>query len=597
MRYTWPSGAGLPSEPATLEKLAPLGVCGQTHEGNELDNICNPPVFVSPITPAHCFCMSGEVGGDPVSFLLDTGADITLISRDIWRQINAKQQSILRPWLDRKLMGVDGSPLQVHGQVRAVMVVQGHTLEMEALVVSPLTTEGILGLNFLKEHEATIDVKSKGLLLRTCGCTLPLMEVNTPCRTQPTVHVVATVSIPPNSKVEVMAGLSEQVEGGMCLFEELSGKRHAACIARAVVTPQSSQVVVRLLNLRSEPVKVYQGSQFAILEQVKGPITVATATEAPPQELPSVPQVKQELRWRMVANARVDLQEDEKMAMFQLLLAYSDVFSSSDSDLGRTSAVYHKIITTSTLPIRQPIRQIPPFKREKVQQLLSEMQEKDIIQRSNSPWASSIVLVTKKDGTTRFCADYRKLNEVTRKDAYPLPRIDMTLDTLAGSQWFSTLDLVSGYWQVEVAKEDQSKTVFCTTEGLFKFKVMPFGLCNAPATFQCLIDLVLAGLHWDHCLFYLDDVIVLGRSFPEHLQSLQLVFARLREAGLKLKPAKCALFREEVQFLGQLVSREGIQADPSNVERVSKWPTPTTTGKVRQFLRFASYYRRFVSLG
>ena len=134
-------------------------------------------------------------------------------------------------------MGVDGSPLQVHGQVRAAMVVQGHTLGMEALVVSPLTIEGILGLDFLKEHEATIDVKSKEPLLRTRGCTLPLMEANTPCRTQPTVHIVAIVSIPPNSEVEVMACLSEPVESGTWLLEELPGKRHAACIARAVGTP------------------------------------------------------------------------------------------------------------------------------------------------------------------------------------------------------------------------------------------------------------------------------------------------------------------------------------------------------------------------
>ena len=169
--------------------------------------------------------------------------------------------------------------------------------------------------------------------------------------------------------------------------------------------------MVRLLNLRSEPVKVYQGSQIAILEQVEGPITVATATEAPPQELPSVPQVKQELLWRMVVNARIYLQEGDKMALFQLLLAFSVIFSSSDSDLGRTSAIHYEITTTSASPIRQSIQRIPPFKREEVQQPLSEMQEKDIIQRSNSPWASPIVLVTKKDGTTRFYMDYRKLNE------------------------------------------------------------------------------------------------------------------------------------------------------------------------------------------
>ena len=145
-----------------------------------------------------------------------------------------------------------------------------------------------------------------------------------------------------------------------------------------------------------------------------------------------------------------------------------------------------------------------------------------------------------------------------------------------------------------MAEEDRSKTAFCTTEGLFEFKVMPFGLCNAPATFQRLMDFVLAGLNWAHCLVYLNDVIVLGRSFSEHLQNLQMVFARLREAGLMLKPAKCTLFRDEVHFLGHLVFREGVRADPANVERVATWPTPTTKREVQQFLGFASYYRRFI---
>ena len=129
-----------------------------------------------------------------------------------------------------------------------------------------------------------------------------------------------------------------------------------------------------------------------------------------------------------------------------------------------------------------------PQRRSKVQKLLADMRRDGVIKQSSSPWASPIVLVRKKDGTLRFCVDYHKLNEVTRKDAYPLPRIDDTLSTLAGSRWFTTLDLLSGYWQVEVAEEDRAKTAFCTMEGLFEFNVMPFGLYNAPATFQRLMD-------------------------------------------------------------------------------------------------------------
>ena len=222
------------------------------------------------------------------------------------------------------------------------------------------------------------------------------------------------------------------------------------------------------------------------------------------------------------------------------------------------------------------------------------MLAQDVISPSSSPWASPIVLVKKKDGRTRFCVDYRKLNHLTRKDAYPLPRIDDTLNTLAGSKWFSTLDLISGYWQVELDQQTREKTAFCTPEGLFEFNVMPFGLCNAPATFQRLMDLVLAGLQWSQCLVYLDDVIVMGRTFSEHLQNLSSVFSRIREASLKLKPAKCAFLQPEVHYLGHIVSGDGVATDPSKVEKVKTWPTSTSTKETQSFLGFASYYRRFI---
>ena len=151
------------------------------------------------------------------------------------------------------------------------------------------------------------------------------------------------------------------------------------------------------------------------------------------------------------------------------------------------------------------------------------MLKKRVISSSKSPWASPIVLVKKKNGSLRFCVDYRKVNAVTRKDAYPIPRVDDTLDALAGSKWFSTLDLISGYWQVKVADEDKEKTAFCTPDGFFEFNVMPFGMSNAPATFQRLMDVVLSGLQWSTCLVYIDDLVIRGKTFEEHLQYLKEV--------------------------------------------------------------------------
>ena len=222
------------------------------------------------------------------------------------------------------------------------------------------------------------------------------------------------------------------------------------------------------------------------------------------------------------------------------------------------------------------------------------MLDKRIISPSKSPWASPIVLVAKKDGSTRFCVDYRKVNGVTCKDAYPIPRVDGTLDTLSGSTWFSTIDLKSGYWQVEMAPKDREKTAFCTQEGLFEFNVMPFGLCNAPATFQCLMDCILAGLQWSSCLVYIDDIIIVGRSFEEHLHHLQQVFDRLKSAGLKIHPSECHFLHKKVNFLGHIVSTEGVSPDPSKTSIVKEWPTPKSVKEVQQFLGLANYYRRFI---
>ena len=164
-------------------------------------------------------------------------------------------------------------------------------------------------------------------------------------------------------------------------------------------------------------------------------------------------------------------------------------------------------------PIRCAPRRMSPKKMKREEECVAEMLTGGQIEPNDSHWSSPVVLVTKKDGGTQFCVDYRRLNGATVKDAYPLPRIDDTLDMLAGKQWFSTLDLASGYWQVSLSQEARIKTAFATHSGLFQFKVMPFGLCNAPATFERLMDRVLQGLRWSRCLVYLDDIISFGSTF------------------------------------------------------------------------------------
>jgi len=256
--------------------------------------------------------------------------------------------------------------------------------------------------------------------------------------------------------------------------------------------------------------------------------------------------------------------------------------------------VEHKIIVKESSPIKQVPRRIPFRMREEVNGIIEDMRKQGVIEESQSPWVSPAVLVRKKDGTIRFCVDYRKLNAVTKKDSYPLPRIDDILDQLSGNSWFSTLDLKSGYWQVKINLKDKEKTAFSVGNGLWQFTVMPFGLCNAPATFERLMEKVLHGLIPKICLVYLDDVIIFGKSFSEILENLKTVFLRLRNAGLRVNPKKCVLFTRSVKYLGHVVSSEGVTTDLEKIAAVKDWPVPHTKKQLRSFLGFCSYYRKYV---
>ena len=217
--------------------------------------------------------------------------------------------------------------------------------------------------------------------------------------------------------------------------------------------------------------------------------------------------------------------------------------------------------------------------------------EKRIIQPSKRPWASLVVLVKRKDGSIWFYVDYRKLNLVTHKDAYLLPHIDDTLQSLSGSTWFSTIDLLSGYWQVDIAEDDKEKTAFITHDGLFEFNVMPFGLCNAPATFQRLMNLTLSGMLWSECLVYLDNIITFGRSFQEHLSHLASVLERLQELNLKVKLSKCNFLKQQVRYLWHVISSDRIATDPSKKEwnyQLSDFQKCAWSSTV------SGYYQRFI---
>ena len=369
--------------------------------------------------------------------------------------------------------------------------------------------------------------------------------------------------------------LHAKVKGAMCgdgllgIVEPSPGfaEQHDLLLDRVIAQLGENTVPIRLVNPSPTPVTLYRNTSVGTFSQLEG--SVLGPAECHHLETNKTRQKTSSGVSDNFDLSALEMTRQQKAMLVKLLDEYADIFSAGSADLGRTGIVKHQIDTGNNPPIKQAPRRVPMHQQEVVGHHVEEMLQNGVVHPSTSPWASPIVLVRKKDGTTRFCVDYRKLNDVTRKDAYPLPRIDETLDALAGAQLFTTLDLASGYWQVEMDAADREKTAFATHHGLFEFQVMPFGLCNAPGTFQRLMEFVLAALQWETCLVYLDDAIVYGQNFEEHLEQLKEVFQRFRQAGLKLKPSKCFLLRNRVPYLGHVISAAEVSTDPAKIEAVA----------------------------
>ncbi|GBO34796.1 Transposon Ty3-I Gag-Pol polyprotein [Araneus ventricosus] len=290
-----------------------------------------------------------------------------------------------------------------------------------------------------------------------------------------------------------------------------------------------------------------------------------------------------------------ELTSFEKEELLHLLEEFGDIFDiNKKSRKSRCNAVKHRIETSDNASIKHRPYRTSATERRAIENEVQRMLKEDVIQPSDSPWSSPVVLVKKKNGEWRFCVDYRRLNKITKKDVYPLPPIDDALDCLAGAKSFSMMDLKSGYWQIEVDDKDREKTAFVTSDGLYEFKVMPFGLCNAPATFERMMDTVLRGLKWNICLCYLDDIIVYAPNFQEHKSRLRKVLKCIQEAGLTLNSNKCSFDKKKLTILGHLVDEHGIYPDPQKTAAVTKFPVPENVSDVRSFLGLCSYYRRFI---
>ena len=538
----------------------------------------------------------------PCKLVIDTGACITVLSKRVYDLIptDKKPRVIpLQPGIGLKT--ADGTGIKTFGSANIDFEIDQEIIS-HSVFIAEITDDGLLGMDFLRKHHCDLSFDIPALKIKGRWYKLKWSVLND--------HEIARVTIAQDTTVQ--AGTQKVLPVKVAFvtpFEpygvvEPISKDHMkydVIVGRALIDSTSPQSGIPVANLGKQHMKIKKGTEIGHFFPTSEVISSALQSVLKISEV-KVGQVKSctmsdlpEYLHDLYNRSCVNLNEEEKQEFMQLLIKHQDVFAKSNDDLGTCNVTKHHIDTGQAKPIKQTPRRIPFGLQDEANKEIKSMLEKKVIRNSNSPWSSPVVLVRKKDNTLRFCIDYRKLNAVTTLDAYPLPRADVCLDELAGSRYFSCMDLVSGYWQLEMDESSIPKTAFSIPGGgHYEFLKLPFGLCGAPGSFQSVMDLVTRGLQFHNLLIYLDDIITYTKGFKQHINILDETFSRLKKAGLKLKPRKCVFFQEQVAFLGHRVSSLGVSPDPAKIERVKNWSVPTSVSQVKAFLGLCSYYRRFV---
>jgi hypothetical protein len=256
--------------------------------------------------------------------------------------------------------------------------------------------------------------------------------------------------------------------------------------------------------------------------------------------------------------------------------------------------VQHIIKVMKDTSVAAPLYRVPHYLKQIEKEEIDRMLRDNLISISDSEWTSPVLLVKKKDNTFRFCVDYRKLNEITIPDKYPIPRIDETLTLLSGMKFFTILDLKSGYWQLSMHPNSRKYTAFLSNFGKYSWNVMPFGLKNAPSTFQRMMDKIFSKEILNFILLYLDDIIIYSRTWKEHIEHLKCVFNRLSEHNLQINIQKCKFGRSEVKYLGHIISINGITPDIEKIDAIKSMKTPNNIKQLQSFLGSINFYRGYI---
>ena len=507
---------------------------------------------------------------------------------------------------NRKLLAADSAPMKVIASFDAEVKANGLMMPFTFLVIESLTHDCILGMDFLTFTKANIDIGGSVLTLFEGMTSLPLTRQGSVS----IVETVANVSIPACSEAAIAVRSKRILPAGNYMIESsIYAPCRALLVARTLVDANRRTVFCRVMNPTEKVIRLKVGTTIGEIS----PVTInavnideSSANIAATEQLPSVAEMRKVLEQKTVNLQGTAFQGKDLDDLITMLYKNRDIMATSLKDLPGCDVLLFRIDTGNHPPIRQRAYRHSPAEKLEIDRQIKEMIDADIIEPTDSPWASPVLLVRKKDSSSRLVIDFRRLNSVTAMTSWPLPTLEDCIDLLSqGSDpehgrtpgqklYLCGLDLRSGYNQVLLDPESRDKTAFATHRGNFAFKRLAFGLSGSPPYFQMLMEKVLRGLPPLSVLIYLDDCLIIARSPSEMMQRLQQVFDCFRKANLRIHPAKCQFGVTRIHFLGHVFDERGMAADEAKISIVKNYPVPRTPKQVKSFIGLCSYYRRFV---
>ena len=530
-------------------------------------------------------CVPIRIGQNSYRALIDTGAEICLINEKTFEKLKPKREIVDK---NINLQTAGGESLTVVGQTMLEFKLADTKFVHPFIVIRNLNRNIIIGGDFMEKQGVRIYYDLKQVRVGTRYLPYQNDEILASL-----IRARKDVILKPNSatifettlKKSVYFQKEDQIEIIPPDKGWIKGIEPEVTIVPCLThVANKTNVPVLVTNNSNKTFRIRRGCVVGQVSTVQKVSLVSNRAPVSNQENKVSDQVNLK---------EIQTPQNKRRLVENLVNRHNTVFASSDQSLTGTDTVTMKIETGDTAPIKLKPYKTPLTNREVIGQAVDEMLKNGIIQRSQSPYAFPVVIVEKKDQTKRFCVDFRKLNEVTKKMSWPLPLIDDILSRLGKAKHYSSFDCRSGYWQLKLDPESRHKASFVCHRGQYEFVRVPFGLVNAPSMFMMLMNEVLEGME-DFTQAYLDDIIVFSETEEEHIKHIEAVFDRLNKHNLKLKLKKCKFFQKEIEYLGFKISQSGISPNPDKVQAIRSMPPPTTVKEVRSFIGMISFYRRFV---